>query len=113
MPAVERVPDALVVLEGAELVIDIVMPGMFEAMLDMSIAATEVTVTIVLTCLVVKVLSAQKRGGNWAKRRARIMKGRKVNFLDERHEEMKIRYTPLLVDPTREPALESNVGHRE
>jgi hypothetical protein len=40
-PAVESAPDSLIVLEGAETVIDIVMPGMFKAMLDMSIKTLE------------------------------------------------------------------------
>lgn len=41
MPAVERALAALEVLEGAEPVIDMVMPGMLEAMLDMSIDAID------------------------------------------------------------------------
>jgi hypothetical protein len=67
-PAVESASDSLIVLEGAESVIDIVMLGMFKAMLDMSIKTLEAIATEILTLLVVKVFSVQNNG-DIAKRR--------------------------------------------
>jgi hypothetical protein len=74
IPAVESASDELVVLEGAEPVIDIVMPGMFETMLDISIDAMEAIVTDTLTLLAVKVFEVRNHGEK-AKRR-----GREGNF---------------------------------
>ena len=62
IPAVESASDELVVLEGAEPVIDIVMPGMFETMLDISIDAMEAIVTDILTLLAVKVFDVRNHG---------------------------------------------------
>lgn len=73
MPAVESASDTLVVLEGADPVIGIFMPGMSEAKLNMSIGATEAIVTEILTLLVVKVFSVQNNG-DMAKRRDRVKK---------------------------------------
>jgi len=60
-PAVESASDSLIVLGGAESVIDIVM-------LDMSIKTLEAIATEILTLLVVKVFSVQNNG-DIAKRR--------------------------------------------
>jgi hypothetical protein len=93
IPAVESPSGELVVLEGAEPVIDIVMPGMFETMLDISIDAMEAIVTGILTLLAVEVFDVRNHGEK-AKRRGRVRK----LLLEEDQEKKGIRYTPLLVD---------------
>jgi hypothetical protein len=105
IPAVESASDELVVLEGAEPVIDIVMPGMFETMLDISIDAMEAIVTDTLTLLAVKVFDVRNHGEK-AKRRGRVRK----LLLEEDQEKKGIRYTLLLVDSTRGITRESNVS---
>ena len=105
IPAVESPSGELVVLEGAEPVIDIVMPGMFETMLDISIDAMEAIVTDILTLLAVNVFDVRNHGEK-AKRRGRVRK----LLLEEDKEKKRISYTPLLVDSTRGIARESNVG---
>ena len=104
-PAVESASDSLIVLEGAESVIDIVMLGMFKAMLDMSIKTLEAIATEILTLLVVKVFSVQNNG-DIAKRRGQKKDVRVGKLLlDEHHKEMGIRYTPRLVDFDNGPCM--------
>jgi hypothetical protein len=64
MPAVESASEALVVLEGAEPVIDIVMPAMLEAMLDISIDSILDSAFLVLE----NVFSVQENEG-WTERK--------------------------------------------
>jgi hypothetical protein len=72
-PAVESASDTLVVLEGADPVIDIFMPDISEAMLKGSFGAREAIVTEILTLLAVKVSNVQNNG-DMAKRRGRVKK---------------------------------------
>jgi hypothetical protein len=66
MPGVESASDALVVLQGADPVIDIFMPGMSEAMFNMSMEPRKplwqiFSLYLLLMCSVVKTIGVLQK----------------------------------------------------